>query len=90
MALAIRIDSLIRAGEIADYAEAARLGYVTRARMSQIMGLLNLAPDLQEAILHLPRVLTGRDSITEREIRPLVRNESWARQRRVWQTEFQE
>jgi hypothetical protein len=90
MALAIRIDSLIRAGEIADYAEAARLGYVTRARMSQIMGLLNLAPDLQEAILHLPRVLTGRDAITERDLRPLVRHESWSRQRRIWRSEFQE
>jgi hypothetical protein len=40
-----------------DYAELARLGHVTRARMTQIMKLLDLAPDLQEKILFLPPVV---------------------------------
>jgi len=40
MALAIRFDGLIRDGEVADYAEIARLGHVTRARVTQIMNLL--------------------------------------------------
>src|SRR5262245_16695606 len=56
MALALRIERLVRAGEVRDYAHAARLGQVTRARVAQIMGLLNLAPDLQEALLFLPPV----------------------------------
>jgi hypothetical protein len=54
LALAIRFDRLLRAEELRDYAELARLGHVTRARMTQIMKLLNLAPDIQEQILFLP------------------------------------
>ena len=34
---------------------------VTRARMTQIMNLLNLAPDIQEELLLLPPVTEGRD-----------------------------
>ena len=64
MALAIRFDQLIRDGVVADQAELACLGHVTGARMTQIMNLLHLAPDIQEAILHLPRVMEGRDPIT--------------------------
>jgi hypothetical protein len=55
MALAIRCEELVRRGEVADYADLGRLGHVTRARMTQIMNLLNLAPDIQEEILFLPR-----------------------------------
>ena len=54
MALAIRFDGLVREETIQDYAELARLGRVTRARMTQIMKLLFLAPDIQEQILFLP------------------------------------
>ena len=63
MALAIRFDKLIRDGVVADYAELARLGHVTRARMSQIMNLLNLAPDIREALLFLTRVEAKRISV---------------------------
>ena len=59
MALAIHFDDLIRAGEVADYAELARLAHVTRARVTQIMNLLMLAPDIQEAILCLPKIERG-------------------------------
>ena len=44
---AIRFDALIRNKEVSDQAELARLGLVTRARMTQIMSLLNLASDIQ-------------------------------------------
>ena len=54
LALAIRLEGLIRQGALRDYAEIARRGRVTRARMTQIMKLLDLAPDLQEQILFLP------------------------------------
>ena len=56
MALAIKFDQLLRSGQVASYAELARLGQVTPARVTQIMNLLCLAPDLQEALLFLPRV----------------------------------
>jgi hypothetical protein len=45
-----------------DYAQLARLWQVSRARLTQTMNL-HLAPDIQEAILFLPRVLRGRDPI---------------------------
>lgn len=63
MALAIRRDQLIFDGEVTDQAELARLGHVTRARLTQIMNLLCLAPDLQEQILFLPVTERGRDAV---------------------------
>ena len=84
MALAIRFDRLIDHGAITDQAELARLGHVTRARVTQIMNLLHLAPDIQEAILHLPRVTEGRDPIAERHIRPIAAEIDWDRQRAMW------
>jgi len=56
MALAIRFDHLVRSGAVKDYATLARLAQVSRARISQIMNLLHLAPDIQEALLFLPRI----------------------------------
>jgi hypothetical protein len=55
---------------------------VTRARLTQIMDLLLLAPDLQEQILELPRVTRGRDPVTEREIRAVAKLPCWRDQRR--------
>jgi hypothetical protein len=72
MALAIRFDQLIREGVVADQAELARLGRVSRAQLTQIMNLLNLAPYIQDHLLHLPRVERGRDSVTERDLRPIA------------------
>ncbi|MBM4038173.1 MAG: hypothetical protein FJ290_06620 [Planctomycetes bacterium] len=84
MALAIKFDDLIRRGEVEDYATLARLGHVTRARITQIMALLNLAPDIQEAILFLPRIVRGRDLITERDLRAITAMSDWDRQRVSW------
>ena len=63
MALAIRFEGLLQSGLVRDYAELARLGHVTRARMTQIMNLRLLAPEIQEELLFLPRVERGRDPI---------------------------
>src|SRR5690606_7316676 len=84
MALAIKFDRLIAESAIRDQAHLAELGHVTRARVTQIMNLLYLAPDIQEAILPLPRVRSGKDPITERDVRPLCAEPSWARQRAMW------
>lgn len=62
----------------------ARLGHVTRARVSQIMNLLNLAPDIQDEILLL-RMEAGKDRITERLVRRIVANLEWKTQRRCWE-----
>jgi hypothetical protein len=81
MALAIRFDRLLRAEKFRDYAELARLGLVTRARMTQIMKLLDLAPDIQEQILFLPNL----KGLNERNLRPIVRQIDWHEQRRMFQ-----
>lgn len=85
MALAIRFEALVAAGEVRDYADLARLGHVTRARATQIMNLLNLAPDIQEAILFLPPTTSGRDAIREWQVRPIAAELDWRVQRRLWQ-----
>ncbi len=84
MALAIRCERLIQEGEIADYAELARLGHVTRARVTQIMNLLLLAPDIQEAILYLPRVESGDDPIALRDLQAIAIEADWVKQRQGW------
>jgi len=60
MALAIHFDGLIRQGTVRDYADLARLGGVSRARITQIMNLLNLPPWKQEEILFLEGAASGR------------------------------
>ena len=79
LALAHRFDELVRLGAVRDYAELARLGHVTRARVTQIMNLLNLEPDIQEYLLWLPP-RSGR-RITEREMRQIAGEVRWDRQR---------
>lgn len=61
MALAIHFDGLIQSGAVANYAELAQLGNVTRARMTQTMNFLNLALEMQEELLFLPRVEVGSE-----------------------------
>jgi hypothetical protein len=84
MALAIRFDELVCTGVVTDYAELARLSHVTRARITQIMNLLMLAPDIQEAILFLPRVERGRDPILLRQLQQIALVPDWRKQRRIW------
>jgi hypothetical protein len=82
MALAIKLDGLIRSGQITSQRELAAVAHVTPARVTQILGLLHLAPDIQEALLHLPPVTSGRDLVTERDLRPLTTMVRWDDQRR--------
>ncbi len=84
LALAHKIDGMIRAGEFRDLADAARAVDVTRARMTQIMNLLLLAPKIQEAILDLPPVTNGRDPISERALRRIVVHVNWEKQMVAW------
>jgi hypothetical protein len=82
LALAHRFDGLLRDGLVKDYADLARLGHVTRARISQIMSLLLLAPDLQEQVLFLPRTVRGRDPIQMYDLLPITLVPDWKTQRR--------
>ncbi len=84
MALAIRFEGLIRQGAVRDYAELARLGHISRPRATQLMNLLNLAPDIMEQLLFLPRTVKGKDPVTERQVRPIAAVPDWRPQRRMW------
>jgi hypothetical protein len=84
MALALRFDELVRTGQVASYSALASLGHVTRARICQIMNLLHLAPDLQEALLFLPPTHRGRDAIILADLQPIAAAFDWRKQRRRW------
>lgn len=83
-ALALRFDGLVRTGAVANYSQIATLGQVTRARVSQVMNLLNLAPDVLEEILFLPRTVSGRDPIHLAQLQPIAGALDWHKQRRLW------
>jgi len=84
MALAIRIESLLEEGAVASLAEVSALGRITRARVTQIMNLRLLAPDIQEEILYLPPIESGKDALTEKRVRPIAVTPDWRKQRRMW------
>jgi hypothetical protein len=86
MALAIQFQDMIQRGEARDYADLARLGCLTRERMSQIMELVWLAPDIQQEILEFPPSGAARFPISEVAVRKIAGPLSWNEQRHAWQT----
>ena len=86
LALALQFQEMIDDGEILGYTDLMRLGCVSRERISQIMMLTWLAPDIQEAILRLPQTPGGRFHVSEAMLRPIARLALWEEQRKVWQS----
>jgi len=84
MALAIRFDRLLRDGSVASLSELARLTRITQPRVTQILNLTLLAPDIQEELLHWGSARTGRDRLNERRLRPIVAHTDWKEQRSAW------
>ena len=84
LALARKFDALVGHGTVLDCASLARVGHVSRARISQIMNLLQLAPDIQEQILFLPQTVRGPDPIHLHQLQPIARVLEWQRQRQLW------
>jgi hypothetical protein len=74
----------VRQGAIANYATLARLGHVSRARVSQILSLVQLAPDLQEQLLFLKRPAHGREPLPLRHVLSVAALLDWSQQRRRW------
>ena len=79
LALAHKLEGVVRAGQVKDYAELARLAHISSARIGQIVILGLLAPAIQEHILFLPAEQAGL--IGERELREIGREPRWDRQR---------
>jgi site-specific DNA recombinase len=86
MALAIKLEQLVREGRISNYRSLAEAGHVSRARMSQILRLTELAPEIQEQLLFLPKVVSGPDPITEKALRQIARATDWDWQRKQFAT----
>jgi len=84
MALAIQFDRLLREGVVRNTTELARLTHVSQPRITQVMQLPHLAPDIQEELLFLPLVTQGRDPITEKHLRPIAAEPDWRKQRSLW------
>jgi len=82
LALALQFQQMIDSGEVRDYADLARLGYVSRERISQIMMLVWLAPDIQEAVLRLPPY-SGRAPFSETALRRIAKTPLWEDQRKA-------
>ena len=83
LALAHRWVQLIEEGVVKDQAEIARTMGLSRARVTQIMALLNLAPGIQEQIL-APPPDAGLERLTERSVRVLTGLPAWNDQRKLW------
>ena len=83
MALAIRYDQMLNDGVVESQSELAELLHVSQPRMTQIMNLLHLAPEIQECILFLEDS-TERSSCNERNIRSLASKLAWREQARMW------
>jgi hypothetical protein len=86
MALAIRFDDLVRTGVVSNQAELARLGHVSRARITQIMNLVLLAPDIQETLLFLTQEGCKRGRLRLSQLQPIAAVQDWRRQRELWGT----
>ena len=80
MALAIRFEGLIADGTVSGYSELAELAQVSRARITQIMNLNLLAPDLQENLLFLEQVKKGRDIIPLKALQEVCLELNWKKQ----------
>ena len=74
LALAYHIEALIEEGRLQSYAHAARVLGVTRARLTLIMNLLTLAPQIQN------RILLEEKRLPERMLRAMTRLLDWSRQ----------
>ncbi|HTC76967.1 MAG TPA: hypothetical protein VK657_00025 [Terriglobales bacterium] len=84
LALAHRLDELVRSGAVRDHEELARLGHVSPARICQFMTLLHLAPAIQEYLLFLTTAETI--PVTEHALRKIAREPRWDRQRAVFKS----
>jgi hypothetical protein len=85
LALALKLEAELAAGLHPDAACLAREARITRARMSQILNLAFLAPDIQEAILNLPPIQSGHQPVTLGDLQSIALTLDWQLQRQLWQ-----
>jgi len=84
VARALMFEHAIANGEAADFADLARLTATTRERVSQVMKMMRLAPDIQDEILRLPPVRRPQRAITVPEVTAITDQIVWDDQRSSW------
>lgn len=84
LALAHHWQGLIRSGAVRNQADLARLVGVSRARITQVLNLLRLAPEIQEAILTATRTAPTCGGIAERTLQAVAAIPTWADQSALW------
>ena len=77
LALAHKWEGMVRRGEVKDYAEIARRMGLSRARVTQICGLVFLSPRLQQ------QLLLGEQHVPQRRMRRATKFLTWLEQERV-------
>ena len=82
MALAIRMEQLLREGSVASSRALAEAGQISLPRLSQILRLADLAPSIQEQLLLLPPTRSGADPVTETDLRKLAKVMDWESQQK--------
>jgi hypothetical protein len=82
------IQDLLSNGIVRNRAELAELGHVSRVRVCQILMLTNLAPTIQERLLFLPKVVRGRDRMTEHRVRDIAKLVDWDVQMQLFRSRF--
>ncbi len=89
MALAIRLDHLLATGQVKHQTQLAKGAGVTRARVSQILSLTNLAPNIQADLLALPKT-DPTTKLTEHDVRKITAEPNWTKQRQAWAERLKE
>ena len=75
---------LIESAEVRNQTEIARREGITRARVTQVMGMLRLAPEIRQHILAMPRT-AGRPAISERALRSVTKLDDERHQLRAFE-----
>ena len=78
LALAHHWRGLIQSGAVRDQADLARLVGVSRARVTQVLNLLWLAPEIQEALL------VGSHEVGHADVLRVASDPHWNLQIRAW------
>jgi len=79
-----RIETDVREGRLASYAEGAAKQRLSRPQLSRLLRLAKLAPEIVQELLSLKTIDGVEPPITERALRPLAAMESWDEQRTAW------
>jgi hypothetical protein len=83
LALAHKIQDAIDRGVVRDHVDAAQRLGLTSGRVTQLLDLTLLAPDIQERLL-FSESIDGVESISERQFRRIIRFSGWGEQREKW------